>query len=1219
MPNVFENSATLIEDLHLTKTPPVAGNIYEGSFSAVQDHSARGAPYSLITAAPSGNESTPTEVSRFFRVSDSIAGWSREVIQIGLAPPKVPIERIASYYVGAGGKAQDAALFVMALYPRAAPANTFQLQAMCRDPGGKDAWTAVNFHGTPFDNLLSGSLLQLDALSSFDGNTLLYGISEIEPGNSKVFFINTRKSADMADWTLAESTYNAGTSCRVVQSTSGDGLTFVSCKPDKTLDFTPITIDAQGVVALDTAKQASWSYGALKIAKAVDAEQIIPLPQSAGGSYGFLIQTCDGALYSVTGYAAGSAAVEAEELTSKAASQDPPAVFAPPAKTTRVECGIDIKDRFNILASDENNQLWALVQTPGDSLAFGAWRPLGDAVSLIACPARMVCGAEAFYYDGADASVYYLCQDPATTLWQNYRVAVPQASGEKKHKQSYTLPDNTYAHEILLQEAASGSPIRNAAVTINTDRKSIIEVNGVTYHCGPGKDDAIDALQTDVEGKITVGSRATGLLSPKITITATESKVSQVFSADEDVHQRLAGQDKGFKVNGTTMHQGGVLAKSVKGKDAKKVADKVTSVAQAGLKLKNGNSRFDPPAGAYVTKMAPAGQGLTCDLIPDDEFAAMRAAASSFGGDIGDAIHWFEKAVKKIDQVAIKIEHDIEKSVIKGVQFVIRHGGKLIQFVTTTLEETFDALKSYFAVMAEIIKDVVDFVVDLLKWLRFLFDWKNVLVTKDCFKDVVSGGMPLLAGGIGDAMSLVNQEVTKVEKDIDHVFDELLAKIMPKGRSFGKSVAPVKSPFTGSGTQSPMKAAGYNQTHRKHAMRMNYLRRKAQQNYSSATTPSLYAEAALPGSDPVIEALNDVYKKIESDPGIKQTGQQMLAKLGDIKSLDDFLKVAAYEFFSLFKLATQAACDAVKGVIKAIGSVAESCLKLMLALLEKPIHIPLVSDIYSIISGGAKLRFLDLFALIGAVPATLIYELLFNKAPIKSDEVETISALVTAGRWVPGQKQEASGTVGKASDATLHNLAIVLLLSSGVLTLFDAVNYAIDATEDEEGAEALPAITDLLSGCSIFFFFTSLCLATISYGESLEERGLKHVPISMFGFAVLLAVAVFIAANKENSEDLAEAAPTINGVFGILVLYLSIVDTLQVDGVYADANELQKWSLCLAPLAPMSQFLLNFGVGPVSKIVVLILGEVMIVLGDLISPTLSLFALEKDLKAEGET
>lgn len=37
MPNVFENSATPIEDLHLTKSPPVAGNINEGSFSAVQE------------------------------------------------------------------------------------------------------------------------------------------------------------------------------------------------------------------------------------------------------------------------------------------------------------------------------------------------------------------------------------------------------------------------------------------------------------------------------------------------------------------------------------------------------------------------------------------------------------------------------------------------------------------------------------------------------------------------------------------------------------------------------------------------------------------------------------------------------------------------------------------------------------------------------------------------------------------------------------------------------------------------------------------------------------------------------------------------------------------------------------------------------------------------------------------------------------------------------
>ena len=66
--------------------------------------------------------------------------------------------------------------------------------------------------------------------------------------------------------------------------------------------------------------------------------------------------------------------------------------------------------------------------------------------------------------------------------------------------------------------------------------------------------------------------------------------------------------------------------------------------------------------------------------------------------------------------------------------------------------------------------------------------------------------------------------------------------------------------------------------------------------------------------------------------------------------------------------------NAVKGLINSLK-----------ALLNDPWDVPFVSELYKLVSGGHDLTAGDLFALIVAIPATIVYKIVRNQAPFPND------------------------------------------------------------------------------------------------------------------------------------------------------------------------------------------------------------------------------------------
>ena len=122
----------------------------------------------------------------------------------------------------------------------------------------------------------------------------------------------------------------------------------------------------------------------------------------------------------------------------------------------------------------------------------------------------------------------------------------------------------------------------------------------------------------------------------------------------------------------------------------------------------------------------------------------------------------------------------------------------------------------------------------------------------------------------------------------------------------------------------------------------------------------------------------------------------------------------------------QAALAGVDHVMTALTEALAAAIETVQVLLNTPLPIPLLADLYGHYA-GKPLTFLGLFALVLAVPANVIYMLLFDQAPFPDQQaLDRFQALATAdalwqrtglGSGAPGPAADgASALAGNADD-----------------------------------------------------------------------------------------------------------------------------------------------------------------------------------------------------------
>ena len=1085
----------MIEDYALTVWPPVAQNV-QYSFLTLQNAMGGTTVSELLTV------SDQNQLLHFFRDPSAQSGWEQEQRLVDGAPDE-PITKLIGFY-------QGESLFAFAHY--AASGGSDQVIGMQKTP--QNGWAAMPM--TPDLTNALGAMLETAMFTDAAGNVIVYGVSQ--EFNQPTFVMLA--APDSQPWDLVfEGVAASGATYRLLPGQGGEQVTVMTLEgPTATFQGGSVV---DGIFQWGSQPAISHDLGQADIA----AQQVFPMP-SQSDDPGFLLLSATGTLYRVEDYLTDQPTVT--PMTGGANQ---------PAGARQVAIGLDSQNRWMVFVIETTTaRLWLLRQAQASAgaggVAFDDWVALGDELAAIACPPTMTAGPELFSYD-LQGQVCHMAQDIADggSTWFTTQMAVPAAATADP------TPTTTYTQELIAQND-QGLPVPSSPVTLYADRKAVIVANGLSYHIGPNEPVLVES---DARGAVTVATEATALSAPSLGAVLGSSLGEEAtptwYRADTRVHQRLAGQDPSFPVTGASLQAAGLLPATMSSGDADHVAQTISTLGAAAVKLAPAASapRAALPDACFELDFTEPGRVVWRELAPD-AFGATAAGAVVGGwlSDIvGDVIHFFKQAVDEVKTIAVQIADGVASLAINGISYALN-----------TINEIADGIELVLKKVATLFKEAIDIIKMIIEWLRMLFEWDDILRTHTVIKYYVNSVLTNLKNSDEQAVGLIKSSFATLQSKITSAVDEVATVF--GSQTFNGFISQQHG-----GSSSSLAGQSYHDTFNANGVQCNYVWSKAEHHFASST--GLGTTLAAPVDSDAFASLISTIK------------QQVAGLQNSTAKLQSLLQIRTSDPTKLFDLAAvgflEAAAEILSFVLDVIEDIAIALLDLVggaiTALqdtLNADIDIPIVSWLYkyvitgTVLDPGDDLTILDLLCLIIAIPATILYKVLFGGAsaspPFTSAQVSAIT-----GSPIPWPNLSSAGA-GSTPDPTAITPAQEALLACGALAyfLYAFCDMAIDGyAAAQTGPDPLATFLSL-AGIGLSIAIVGLTAPYNVLGKSegdWSEADKATVAYWAVSFAPVLLAIVFTIFSQAESRFLPIVGPIALSIFGAGVLGVGVWTTVE--------------------------------------------------------------------------
>jgi hypothetical protein len=414
-----------------------------------------------------------------------------------------------------------------------------------------------------------------------------------------------------------------------------------------------------------------------------------------------------------------------------------------------------------------------------------------------------------------------------------------------------------------------------------------------------------------------------------------------------------------------------------------------------GMSFANGEVRYHEGRQALLAHGMMA-HGLMAAALPGDVGSDIQVAA-------GDFFAWLKHAFEEVESFIVQEAEGI-------YHFFAKIGGEIydvlldcVSAVVHAVEFVFNKIKVFFE--------------DLIKWLGFLFEWNDILITHKVLKKVLK----LCATNAVDQIVTLEDEVKGAFQGIEKRIDAWAG-------------IPSAADTVGSYQASASRAPGFG------SPQSNWALHHTKSNASSATTRYSSPNPDTSTFEKIFDDLKELFDEEIDDfkTAITRLRTEVIEPIATLTAAEAMKRVAA--------IIVDAVLTTAQNVIVTSLDIVKIAIEGIIDLLDAPIEIPILSKIYKDITKD-DLSFLDLVCLITAIPVTLIYKIAANRTPFSQNEADQLEAMpnykslktrLTCPKARPGRRSLAA-----AQDIDWSALLNSLTIAAGFAGMFGAFGVAL--------------------------------------------------------------------------------------------------------------------------------------------------------------------------------
>lgn len=589
------------------------------------------------------------------------------------------------------------------------------------------------------------------------------------------------------------------------------------------------------------------------------------------------------------------------------------------------------------------------------------------------------------YFVDLDNQLSWYRQDATTTRWKQHTVRLSDLTT--------CTPTNSYTTRITVT-AADGTPAGSEPMTLTTSERTVVTVNGDAYDVGPGRPASVS---TSGSGVLTIVDHVTGVSAPTVTLVGDRIGTVTIDPMD-DLKQQVGGLSQD-DIQHAQMATDSYATTEPMLPSAP--ADHVAAAHQAvqmlvahAAKLPSSGGQTTVAASAAAPQVAvapPARWALSMAhtgprLVTD---AAELDAIGSVGSGILDAFGDLWHAVKHGFVEIADVAHIVVSEVEQGLEVAVHGLGQAFTAVVQFAEQVWDVVETVFKIIGAAFADLV-------RWLGFIFRWKDILNTHQVVHTAAKHGLDQIAATIRDGKPAVAAAAKWVD---DQVLGKQLENEIAAIGSHGLSST--AGGQTNETLQRPESAWGLHHFATDRTL-------DSGNSSGGGVDPSPIATVIDNELADVKDTIQKLGTVLFKDPGSRTIGQTAEEVLGIIaEGLVDAVEQAA---LGLLDFAAAAVDD-------------------LAALLDDRWDIPVITAVYeTVIAPGSKLSLLDVVCLVAAIPATIAYKLAVGTAPFTQEVVDAVVATATYDDMLAALGVTSSPAFGAGAGAASFHAGAALAM-----------------------------------------------------------------------------------------------------------------------------------------------------------------------------------------------